>query len=149
MLLWPNLEPFAFRQTTFLLCTFVFSPMLSPIHFNNCVVVVSVFVFLSLSLFLRTIAFNFGRIHQKPKKKTPNENKICTQSASSPRRVAVPVLVKDGKPCSSNSNNNSQQSQAQNQQNQHPQQQAQQQLNSNTTPSNTNNNVIVAEGNSL
>uniref|UniRef100_T1GL77 Uncharacterized protein n=1 Tax=Megaselia scalaris TaxID=36166 RepID=T1GL77_MEGSC len=30
-------------------------------------------------------------------------------SASSPRRVAVPVLVKDGKPCSSSSNSASQQ----------------------------------------
>ncbi|XP_043064437.1 thyroid transcription factor 1 isoform X2 [Drosophila ficusphila] len=31
-----------------------------------------------------------------------------TQSASSPRRVAVPVLVKDGKPCSGNSSTQSQ-----------------------------------------
>lgn len=30
---------------------------------------------------------------------------ICFQSASSPRRVAVPVLVKDGKPCGSGGGN--------------------------------------------
>lgn len=30
---------------------------------------------------------------------------IFLQSSSSPRRVAVPVLVKDGKPCSSGSGN--------------------------------------------
>lgn len=35
------------------------------------------------------------------------------QSASSPRRVAVPVLVKDGKPCSSSSNSTNQQQQQQ------------------------------------
>lgn len=75
---------------------------------------------------------------------------ILTQSASSPRRVAVPVLVKDGKPCSNNSNNSSQAASAQNQQSQHPQQQQQahqqqQQLNSNTTPSNNNNVIVVGD----
>lgn len=75
---------------------------------------------------------------------------IFTQSASSPRRVAVPVLVKDGKPCSNNSNNSSQAAPAQNQQSQHPQQQQQahqqqQQLNSNTTPSNNNNVIVVGD----
>lgn len=35
------------------------------------------------------------------------------QSASSPRRVAVPVLVKDGKPCSNSSNTGPQQQQHQ------------------------------------
>lgn len=34
---------------------------------------------------------------------------LSPQSASSPRRVAVPVLVKDGKPCSGGSNNPSSQ----------------------------------------
>lgn len=57
------------------------------------------------------------------------------QSASSPRRVAVPVLVKDGKPCS-NSNTSSQQ---QNQQ----QQQQQQQLTAGNTTVSSNNNVLV------
>lgn len=59
------------------------------------------------------------------------------QSASSPRRVAVPVLVKDGKPCS-NSNSSSQQ-----QQNQQQQQQQQQQLSAGNTTVSSNNNVIV------
>lgn len=57
---------------------------------------------------------------------------IFFQSASSPRRVAVPVLVKDGKPCSSSSNSGPQQQQ----------QQAQLQVSSgNTTLSNSINNI--------
>lgn len=62
------------------------------------------------------------------------------QSASSPRRVAVPVLVKDGKPCSANSNNSSQQ---QNQQ--HQQQQQQQQIAANTSVSSNNNVIVVGD----
>lgn len=44
----------------------------------------------------------------RSKKSKPgyNQNIILFQSSSSPRRVAVPVLVKDGKPCSGGSNNN-------------------------------------------
>lgn len=50
------------------------------------------------------------------------DGNLCQQQAQSPRRVAVPVLVKDGKPCQNGSNTPTpnqqqvQQSQAQNQQ---------------------------------
>ena len=57
------------------------------------------------------------------------------QSASSPRRVAVPVLVKDGKPCSGGSNSSQQQSQ---------QQQSQQVNGSNTSLSSSGNNVVLS-----
>ncbi|XP_068153157.1 homeobox protein Nkx-2.1 [Drosophila tropicalis] len=41
---------------------------------------------------------------RQAKEKAMAEQNQHNQSASSPRRVAVPVLVKDGKPCSGNSN---------------------------------------------
>ncbi|XP_065724543.1 homeobox protein Nkx-2.1 isoform X1 [Drosophila suzukii] len=47
---------------------------------------------------------------RQAKEKAMAEQNQHNQSASSPRRVAVPVLVKDGKPCSGN--NNSTQSQS-------------------------------------
>ncbi|XP_059616161.1 thyroid transcription factor 1 [Phlebotomus argentipes] len=52
---------------------------------------------------------------RQAKEKAMAEQNQHNQSASSPRRVAVPVLVKDGKPCSGNSNNNQQQQQQQQQ----------------------------------
>lgn len=90
---------------------------------------------------------------RQAKEKAMAEQNQHNQSASSPRRVAVPLLVKDGKPCTNNSNNSSQAAPAQNQQSQHPQQQQQQQqahqqpqqLNSNTTPSNNNNVIVVGD----
>uniref|UniRef100_A0A336LTW9 Homeobox protein ceh-24 n=2 Tax=Culicoides sonorensis TaxID=179676 RepID=A0A336LTW9_CULSO len=43
---------------------------------------------------------------RQAKEKAMAEQNQHNQSASSPRRVAVPVLVKDGKPCSGSSNSN-------------------------------------------
>ncbi|XP_037950204.1 homeobox protein Nkx-2.1 isoform X2 [Teleopsis dalmanni] len=62
---------------------------------------------------------------RQAKEKAMAEQNQQNQSASSPRRVAVPVLVKDGKPCSSN--NNATQSQSQ-------------QINGSSTISNGGNN---------
>ncbi|XP_055377806.1 homeobox protein Nkx-2.1 [Condylostylus longicornis] len=50
---------------------------------------------------------------RQAKEKAMAEQNQQNQSASSPRRVAVPVLVKDGKPCSSTSNSTPQQQQQQ------------------------------------
>lgn len=58
---------------------------------------------------------------------------LLFQSASSPRRVAVPVLVKDGKPCSGSSNSSQQQ------------QQQQQQISSGNTTVSSGNNVITGD----
>ncbi|XP_065077817.1 homeobox protein abdominal-A-like [Ochlerotatus camptorhynchus] len=67
---------------------------------------------------------------RQAKEKAMAEQNQHNQSASSPRRVAVPVLVKDGKPCSggSNSSGSAQQQQHQQQQQQQQAQQQQQQV---------------------
>ncbi|XP_065084701.1 homeobox protein Nkx-2.1 isoform X2 [Ochlerotatus camptorhynchus] len=64
---------------------------------------------------------------RQAKEKAMAEQNQHNQSASSPRRVAVPVLVKDGKPCSGGSNSSGSAQQQQHQQQQQQQQQAQQQ----------------------
>ncbi|XP_058813811.1 homeobox protein Nkx-2.1 isoform X3 [Topomyia yanbarensis] len=60
---------------------------------------------------------------RQAKEKAMAEQNQHNQSASSPRRVAVPVLVKDGKPCSGGSNSSSSAQQQQQQQHQAQQQQ--------------------------
>ncbi|XP_055642288.1 homeobox protein Nkx-2.1 isoform X2 [Toxorhynchites rutilus septentrionalis] len=62
---------------------------------------------------------------RQAKEKAMAEQNQHNQSASSPRRVAVPVLVKDGKPCSGGSNSNASAQQQQQQQQQQAQQQQQ------------------------
>ncbi|XP_037027680.1 thyroid transcription factor 1 isoform X2 [Bradysia coprophila] len=72
---------------------------------------------------------------RQAKEKAMAEQNQHNQSASSPRRVAVPVLVKDGKPCSGSSNTNPQQ------------QQQQQQVSGNTSVPNGNTVVTGDSGN--
>ncbi|XP_055534225.1 homeobox protein Nkx-2.4 [Wyeomyia smithii] len=69
---------------------------------------------------------------RQAKEKAMAEQNQHNQSASSPRRVAVPVLVKDGKPCSGGSNSSSS-AQQQQQQQQHQAQQQQQVSGSNSS----------------
>ncbi|XP_077587378.1 NK2 homeobox 4a [Stigmatopora nigra] len=56
---------------------------------------------------------------QQQQQQQQQDGNLCQQQQSqSPRRVAVPVLVKDGKPCQNNSNTSTPNQQQQNQQNQ-------------------------------
>nr|AST12258.1 transcription factor Nkx2.1 [Balanoglossus misakiensis] len=76
------------------------------------------------------IWFQNHRYKMKRQQKDRSMSEQNNVSHQSPRRVAVPVLVKDGKPCSGSSNGNGngqQQQQTQQQQQQQQQQQAQQQ----------------------
>lgn len=66
---------------------------------------------------------------QQQQQQQQQDGNLCQQQAQSPRRVAVPVLVKDGKPCQNGSNapTPSQQQVQQSQQQSQQQQQQQQQ----------------------
>nr|XP_029712864.1 LOW QUALITY PROTEIN: homeobox protein Nkx-2.1-like [Aedes albopictus] len=77
---------------------------------------------------------------RQAKEKAMAEQNQHNQSASSPRRVAVPVLVKDGKPCSGGSNSSASAQQQQQQQQQQGGGQQQQQI------SGSNNSLTSSGG---